>query len=205
MLLIETDEASASKVAQRITDTLAKDKEKPSLTVSMGIALYPRDGHSVENVLAAADRALYKNKLHKVLQARIGEENVHNLDPVVAARGAERRRSERLLLDVALVVRGECIERRPFLEETFTISVSAHGTLLVLETKVSVGQKLVVKNPQTRDETEGRVVSFGSPYGGLAQVGIEFMQPAPEFWPVESPPDSWKSLCGLTPDKSAYG
>ena len=106
----------------------------------------------------------------------------------------ERRRSERLLLDVALVVRGESTESKPFQENTFTISVSAHGTLLVLATRVALGQTLRLSNPHSQGEVVGRVVRFGISYGGLAQVGIDFAQPAPEFWPVKSLPDSWKSI-----------
>jgi hypothetical protein len=95
---------------------------------------------------------------------------------------AERRRSQRLLLDVALIVRGESIEGQPFQEETFTISVSDHGALLVLAAKVVLGQTVLLVNAQTHNEKEGRVARFGSLYGGLAQVGVEFARPAPEFW-----------------------
>ena len=105
---------------------------------------------------------------------------------------AERRRSHRSLLDVALMVRGESIEGKTFQEETFTISVSAHGALLVLAAKVAVGQRLVLMNLQTHTEKEGRVARFGSPYGGLAQVGVEFAGPAPEFWYDDYPASSPK-------------
>jgi hypothetical protein len=101
----------------------------------------------------------------------------------------ERRRSPRLLLDVALIVRGESILREPFQEETFTISVSAHGALVVLAKKVALGQKISLENLKTHAEIEGRVARFGPPYGGLAQVGIEFSSPAPEFWSNQSPAD----------------
>ena len=103
----------------------------------------------------------------------------------------ERRRSKRLLLDVPLVIRGEATETEPFEEETFSISVSAHGALVVLASKVALGQRVFLKNPKTRGETEGRIARFGPPYGGLAQVGIEFAQPAPEFWAIGSPPTDW--------------
>jgi hypothetical protein len=148
---------------------------------------------TIENLLVTADRALQKNNLHENVHATKCEGEMHNQD-ARAAIDTERRRSERLLLDVALVVRGESEESKPFQEKTFTISVSAHGTLLVLATKVALGQSLLLSNPQTQDKVEGRVVRFGSPYAGLAQVGIDFAQPAPEFWPVESLPDSWRSL-----------
>lgn len=103
-----------------------------------------------------------------------------------------QRRSQRLLLDVPLVVRGESIEKQPFQEETFTIVVSAHGALVVLAAKVALGQRLLLMNPNTWDQQEGRVAYLGSPYGGLTQVGIEFTRPSPEFWPISSPPDDWK-------------
>ena len=178
---------------QRIKNMLAKDVESPSFTVSVGIAVYPQQGYTIENILAAADRDLYKNKLHENLQATKCEAGMRKRGAATAME-AERRRSERLLLDVPLVIRGESNEKKPFQENTFTISVSAHGTLLVLATKVTLGQTLYLSNPQTQDEVEGRVVRFGSPYGGLAQVGIDFATPVPEFWPVESLPDSWRRL-----------
>jgi hypothetical protein len=100
---------------------------------------------------------------------------------------SERRRSERFLLDVPLVVRGESAEQKPFEELTFSISISTFGALVVLANKVTVGQTLFLKNPETQYETEGRVARLGAPYGGLAQVGIEFPKPAPELWTLSSP------------------
>lgn len=111
-----------------------------------------------------------------------------NPKPAIGVTGAERRRSPRYLLDVALVVRGETSEMKPFEELTFTISVSTHGALVVLATKVVIGQRLVLRNPDTEFETEGRVARLGAPYGGLAQVGIEFPKPASELWTVSAPP-----------------
>jgi hypothetical protein len=151
---------------------------------------------TIENLLAAADRTLYKNKLHENLRVKKSGGEMHNQGATTAI-DSERRRSERLLLDVALLVRGESEESQPFQEKTFTISVSAHGTLLVLATKVVLGQTLILRNPQTQDEVVGRVVRFGIPHGGLAQVGIDFAQPAPEFWPVESLRDRWGSSRSL--------
>jgi hypothetical protein len=95
----------------------------------------------------------------------------------------ERRRSPRRLLDVPLIVRGETAENKPFREETFTISVSAHGALVLLASRVALGQTVILVKPETRQEQEGRVSRLGAPYGGLAQVAVEFAQPVPEFWP----------------------
>jgi hypothetical protein len=103
-----------------------------------------------------------------------------------------QRRSERVLLDVPLVVRGEFGDKRGFREETFTVTLSAHGALVMMETPVAVGQKIVVMNPKNWDEREARVAYFGRPHAGLAQVAFEFSRPAPEFWALDSPPPNWK-------------
>jgi hypothetical protein len=102
-----------------------------------------------------------------------------------------QRRSERVLLDVPVVIRGVSPDRHTFQEETFTVTVSAHGLLLMLAEKVAVGEKLLVLNPANWDEREGKVAYRGSVHAGLAQVGIEFTQPSPEFWPINSPPRDW--------------
>lgn len=104
-----------------------------------------------------------------------------------------QRRSERVLLDIPVVIRGESPDQQPFQEETFTVTVSAHGALLLLETQVSNGQKLLLLNPANWDEREGRVAYRGRVHAGLAQVGIEFSKPAPDFWPVSAPPSNWKT------------
>ena len=112
---------------------------------------------------------------------------MYTLPDMPPAAQPERRRSPRRLLDVALVVRGESAEKQPFQEETFTISVNAHGALVLLAAKVSLGQILFLMKPGTQQEQEGRVARLGSPYGGLAQVAVEFSRPVPEFWPDPYP------------------
>jgi len=107
--------------------------------------------------------------------------------------GAERRRSPRLLLEVGLVVRGESVEKMAFQEETFTISVSAHGALVLLSSRVSLGQTLFLRNSETNYEIEGRVTRFDQFYGGFAPVGIEFAHPTLMFSLVVSSPNSGKS------------
>jgi hypothetical protein len=126
--------------------------------------------------------------LRKLAQTR-KRANMPDQDAMIPGTGPERRRSQRFLLDVPLVVRGESAERQPFEERTFTISVSTHGALMVLAAKVAVGQTLFLENPETQREAECRVARLGASYGGLAQVGIEFPQPAPELWSIGSPLD----------------
>jgi hypothetical protein len=106
--------------------------------------------------------------------------------------GDDRRRSERLFLHVSLIVRGETVKGKVFMEPTFTISVSAHGALVVMSTKVALGQTIFLKNLGAQMEMEGRVTRFGPHYGNQDQVGINFMRPTLTFWPAAFPPKSWK-------------
>jgi PilZ domain len=101
-----------------------------------------------------------------------------------------QRRSERVLIDIPVVIRGQS-DSRAFQEETFTVTISAHGALLMLETNVLLGQRLIVMNGKSFDEREARVVYKGAIHAGLAQVAVEFAGPAPEFWQIDSPPENW--------------
>ena len=105
-----------------------------------------------------------------------------------------QRRSERVLIDIPLVVRSVAEEKQGFREETFTVTVSAHGGLMMLEAPVKLGQRIVVMNPKNWDEREAKVAYLGQPHAGLAQVAFEFNRPAPEFWALDSPPANWKLL-----------
>jgi hypothetical protein len=101
------------------------------------------------------------------------------------------RRSQRIPLDVPLVIKGRIDGEQDFREETFTLSANAHGVLLALKTSVSVGQKVQLFNRKNWDELPGHVVYVGLPHAGLTRVGIEFEYPAPNFWSLTNPPADW--------------
>jgi diguanylate cyclase (GGDEF)-like protein len=62
LLMPESDAAVAAGIADRVAETLAGDRGAAPVTVSIGAATYPADGTSVEALLEAADRALYRMK-----------------------------------------------------------------------------------------------------------------------------------------------
>lgn len=67
LLLPETDAAAAVVVAQRITSSLRAENETPKLSVSTGVASYPADGHTLDELLVSADQLLYRDKAAKPL------------------------------------------------------------------------------------------------------------------------------------------
>jgi hypothetical protein len=101
----------------------------------------------------------------------------------LARQHIERRRSERFLFRVPLIVCGQS-GRGPFKEETVTISINSHGALMALSTNVALGQKLLLMNPHTWNEVEARVSRLAALEGKWTEVAVEFAQPAPQFWPI---------------------
>ena len=91
-----------------------------------------------------------------------------------------------------MIVCGQSGDRKAFREETFTVTVSAHGALVMLAANVSLGQKILLINPSNSDQREGRVAYRGPIHAGLCQVAVEFSRPSPEFWPVSLAPADWK-------------
>ena len=69
VVLSDTELDGAMLVVRRTVERLAADPDQPRLSVSAGIAVYPKDGHTPTTLLSAADRALYANKAQKA-QAR---------------------------------------------------------------------------------------------------------------------------------------
>src|SRR5437867_1219419 len=65
LVLPETGDAAAWHVARRVADRVARDGEQPPLSVSVGVAVHPRDGATLEALLNAADRSLYDSKARR--------------------------------------------------------------------------------------------------------------------------------------------
>jgi len=91
----------------------------------------------------------------------------------------ERRRSTRFPFHVALIV---CADRGRLKEETHTLSLNVHGTLAPLAATVTLGQTVIIQNPENWAERDGRVARIGRCYSGRTEVGIEFSKPSPDFW-----------------------
>jgi diguanylate cyclase (GGDEF)-like protein/PAS domain S-box-containing protein len=62
LVLPETAAGPANLVAMRIRELFANDVEEPKLTVSIGIASYPKDAETIGPLLYAADKSLYSMK-----------------------------------------------------------------------------------------------------------------------------------------------
>jgi len=71
VVLPETAREAARHVAHRISEEARSGAEEPAISVSVGAAIYPEDGKTIDELLAAADRALYQEKRSPYRRAAI--------------------------------------------------------------------------------------------------------------------------------------
>jgi diguanylate cyclase (GGDEF)-like protein len=71
LVLPETREEEAKRVAGRIRSLMAEDQEKPLLSASIGIAVCRGDGERIEKLLSEADEHLYAEKARRAKHATI--------------------------------------------------------------------------------------------------------------------------------------
>ena len=106
-------------------------------------------------------------------------------------RWLKNRRSQRIDLNVPVVVYPAPNEGRQFYESTQTLVVSAHGALLALTDKVTPKQRLLMQNAESGEQEECRVVFVKKELTGPPKVAVEFTEPVPSFWRLAFPPADW--------------
>jgi len=102
-----------------------------------------------------------------------------------------RRRSQRVLMQVSVRLRGTDSQGKNFEEETATLAINAHGALVLLQARVTSGSKVHLLHGGTKEEQECHVAFLGPVRSGKAEVGLEFSEARPGFWRVAFPPEDW--------------
>jgi len=72
LVLPEANAKAANGVALRICESLANDDKGPKLSVSVGVAVYPENGETIEKLLCEADSGLYARKQQRMSSANSG-------------------------------------------------------------------------------------------------------------------------------------
>ena len=186
IILPNTNKEEAFKVASRITSDIdqycsasEKFKEKSlRLTISCGIASYPDDVHSAEELLNFADKALYKAKFLD----KVGT-------PVIPFK--ERRKFPRYQIRNPLRYRrvdSKGLSEEP-IQSTFTKNISQGGVLFETSLSIGVDTELEIYLRSTTLEKDqkimGKVVRFqqiNNPdvNGKIYDVGVRFLNDGEE-------------------------
>ena len=75
VVLPETADEGGQLVLGRVAERLANDTDRPLLSVSGGVAVFPRDGDTPTLLLRAADQALYEAKARAAAARKAGAES----------------------------------------------------------------------------------------------------------------------------------
>ena len=102
-----------------------------------------------------------------------------------------KRRSQRVLMQVPIRIRGKDAQGKEFEELTQTLAINAHGALVLLTARLISGAAVHVRHNKTEEEQECHVAFLGPVRGGKAEIGLEFTAPRPTFWRVAFPPEDW--------------
>src|SRR6266851_1806399 len=102
-----------------------------------------------------------------------------------------KRRSQRVLMQVGIRLRGKDAQGKEFEELTQTLAINAHGALVLLTARLSSGAVVHMRHNKTEEEQECHVAFLGPVRGGRAEIGLEFTAPRPTFWRVAFPPEDW--------------
>jgi len=102
-----------------------------------------------------------------------------------------QRRSQRVMLKASVVVLTQGADNKLISETTRTVTVNAHGAMILLGMKVSIGQLLTVRHAGTGEEASCRVVYLSPHQAEKREVGVDFIKPSPGFWRISFPPPDW--------------
>ncbi len=111
--------------------------------------------------------------------------------PSAPAHLTARRRSQRVLMQVPVRLRGKNPQGVDFEEFTETLAINAHGALVLLSARLTSGAVVHMRHNKTEEEQECHVAFLGPVRGGKAEIGLEFTAPRPTFWRVAFPPEDW--------------
>ena len=115
-----------------------------------------------------------------------------SIPPATSDNNAPRR-SQRVIVKVSVMILAEGADNKPVSEETRTVTVNAHGAMILLGLKVSIGQLLTLRNSRTAEEVACRVVYVSPHESEKRQVGVDFINPCPRFWRISFPPSDWST------------
>jgi len=102
---------------------------------------------------------------------------------------AEKRRSDRVMLTIPLVVQATDVKGHLFKDDARTITLNRHGARIQTSRPLRVGQTIRLVNLVGHREAEFRVVGPISPLtekGG--EWGVEYLDPRENIWGIQFPP-----------------
>ncbi len=113
-----------------------------------------------------------------------GQKSAPALANVISTEATKKtpRSSERLSIRIPIVVYGYAKDTGAFHEETETLAVNASGALVMLKTKLELGDSVFLMQRSTGQELAVRVAYLDSYSERETKVALAFKHPIPGFW-----------------------
>jgi hypothetical protein len=94
----------------------------------------------------------------------------------------EPGRSQRVELQIPVLIYVQMPDGRSLRHDGFTLLVNIHGCVFTMETKLEVGQRIVLANPKSGIEQSGIVTRVQKSRDGGYAVAFEFDNSTPQLW-----------------------
>jgi len=104
-----------------------------------------------------------------------------------------------------VLVYGETVPGEKFRYWTRSVSVSAHGGVVLLEAELNVGQAFQVMNEFNGEKAKARIVSVRNLREGQVQAAFEFSENGEKFWSMAFPAAGAKPLRRLLTRPASEG
>jgi hypothetical protein len=99
-----------------------------------------------------------------------------------------KRRSGRIAKELHIVLLGTDTAGKVFSEETKTVVLSRHGAGVVSRYRFTPDELLTLRLPDSGKQAVVRLVGQIGEEPGRYVYGLAFVEPDPDFWPMEFPP-----------------
>jgi diguanylate cyclase (GGDEF)-like protein len=163
---------------------------------SFGIAQYEAND-APETLIKRADDRLYAAKEKRKSDERADQAGAKQLpawtdnpdvpQPPVKMRLERVRRSTRVPRKLSILLIGNDLAGKGFLERTNTMDLSQQGAKIVSRHKLAPEQELIVRRRDTNEEAEARIVRVIDSQSDSYTYGAALVSPDANLWSAESP------------------
>jgi hypothetical protein len=183
---------------------LSLDGEQIPVSFSYGVAQY-QGNETPDAMINRADERLYAQKakrragdrVDQVGKKKSGTSAANSEHPSNGPLGSQlisgtrpmlSRRSARIQKQIGVVLIGSDLEGKVFSEQTNTVELSRHGSMVVSQRKLAPDQEMIIRRQDTNREAQVRIVRKAGSQSGTYVYGLELVGANIEIWGIEFPP-----------------
>jgi diguanylate cyclase (GGDEF)-like protein len=177
------------------------DGDQIPVSFSCGMTQYQSDD-TPETMIKRADERLYAAKAKR----RTGDatDRTAGRKPVAASKNSESpsqgasvsprefgtrpglfRRGPRIQKQIAIILTGSDLEGRAFSEQTSTVELSRHGSMVVSQRKLAPDQEMIIRRQDTNNEAAARIVRKAGSQSDTYVYGLELLCSNFDIWGIE--------------------